>query len=173
MGALASQITSLTIVYSVVYSGANQRKHQSSASLAFVRGIHRWPVNSPHKGPVTRKRFHSMTSSWYDCIWLRAVFSRLIVKINLIKKTLWRQLFSIVIFFMLVIVLKNARFVSFHHCALNNFRLCCMLAGSWWLSGQAIPWYSDNKALWHLTLTKNYENVWVSGQFDDSEEIQL
>ena len=33
------------------------RKHQSSASLAFVRGIHRWPVNSPHKGPVTRKIF--------------------------------------------------------------------------------------------------------------------
>ena len=42
---------------SIVYSGANQRKHQSSASLAFVRGIHRWPVNSPHKGAVTRKMF--------------------------------------------------------------------------------------------------------------------
>ena len=55
MGAMASQITSLTIVYSIVYSGANQRKHQSSASLAFVGGIHRRPVNSPHKGPVTRK----------------------------------------------------------------------------------------------------------------------
>ena len=41
MGAFASQITSLTIVYSTVYSGADQRKHQSSASLAFVRGIHR------------------------------------------------------------------------------------------------------------------------------------
>ena len=56
MGAMASQITSLTIVYSTVYSGAHQRKHQSSASLAFVRGTHRWPVNFPHKGPVTRKR---------------------------------------------------------------------------------------------------------------------
>ena len=42
MGAIASQITSLTIVYSIVYSDADQRKHQSSASLAFVRGIHRW-----------------------------------------------------------------------------------------------------------------------------------
>ena len=41
MGAIASQITSLTIVYSVIYSDADQRKHQSSASLAFVRGIHR------------------------------------------------------------------------------------------------------------------------------------
>ena len=57
IGAIASQITSLTIVYSTVYSGADQRKHKSSASLAFLRGIHRWPVNSPHKGPVTRKTF--------------------------------------------------------------------------------------------------------------------
>ena len=57
MTTMASQITSLTIVYSTVYSGAYQRKHQSSASLAFVRGIHRGPVNSPHKGPVTRKMF--------------------------------------------------------------------------------------------------------------------
>ena len=57
MGAMASQITSLTIVYSTVYSGADQRKHQSSASLASVWGIHRWPVNSPHKWPVTRKIF--------------------------------------------------------------------------------------------------------------------
>ena len=57
MGSIASQITSLTIVYSTVYSGADQRKHQSSVSLAFVRGIHRGPVNSPHKWPVTRKMF--------------------------------------------------------------------------------------------------------------------
>ena len=57
MGAIASQITSLTIVYSIVYSIADQRKHQSSASLAFVRGFHRGPVNSPHKWPVTRKMF--------------------------------------------------------------------------------------------------------------------
>ena len=57
MGPIASQITSLTIVYSSVYSDADQRKHQSSASLAFVRGIHRGPVNSPHKWPVTRKMF--------------------------------------------------------------------------------------------------------------------
>ena len=57
MGAIASQITNLTVVYSTVYSDADQRKHQSSASLAFVRGIHRGPVNSPHKWPVTRKIF--------------------------------------------------------------------------------------------------------------------
>ena len=40
MSTMASQITSLAIVYSTVYSGADQRKHQSSVSLAFVRGIH-------------------------------------------------------------------------------------------------------------------------------------
>ena len=57
MDSMASQITSLAIVYSAVYSGADQRKLQSSASLAFVRGIHRGQVNSPHKGPVTRKMF--------------------------------------------------------------------------------------------------------------------
>ena len=57
MDTMASQITSLTIVYLTVYSDADQRKHQSSASLAFVRGIHRWPVISPHKWPVTRKMF--------------------------------------------------------------------------------------------------------------------
>ena len=57
MGAIASQITSLTIVYSTVNSDADQRKHQSSASLAFVRGIHRRRMNSPHKWPVTRKMF--------------------------------------------------------------------------------------------------------------------
>ena len=60
MGAMASQITSLTIVYSTcssVYSGADQWKQQSSASLALVWGIHRSPVNSPHKWPVARKMF--------------------------------------------------------------------------------------------------------------------
>ena len=57
MRAMASQITSLPIVYSTVYSSVDQRKQKSSALLAFVRGIHRWPVNSPHKRPVTRKRF--------------------------------------------------------------------------------------------------------------------
>ena len=57
MDTMASQVTSLTIVYSIVCSDADQRRHQSSASPAFVRGIHRWPVNSPHKRPVTRKMF--------------------------------------------------------------------------------------------------------------------
>ena len=45
MSSMASQITSLTIVYSTVYSDTDQRKRQSSASLAFVWGIHWWPVS--------------------------------------------------------------------------------------------------------------------------------
>ena len=57
MSVIASQITSRTIVYSIIYSGTDQRKHQSSTSLAFVMGIHQWLVNSPHKGPVMRKMF--------------------------------------------------------------------------------------------------------------------
>ena len=70
MGAITSHITSLTIVYSTVNSEADQRKHQSSASLAFVRGIHRGPVNSPHKWPITRKMFPFddgiMMTRWLD-----------------------------------------------------------------------------------------------------------
>ena len=72
IGAMASQITSLTIVYATVYSGADQRKHKSSASLAFMQVIRRWPVNSPHKGPVTRKK----VSIWWrhhDTIQIRNV----------------------------------------------------------------------------------------------------
>ena len=57
MSVIPFQITSLTIDYSTAYSGADQREHQSPASLAFLPGIHRWPVNSPHKGRVTRKMF--------------------------------------------------------------------------------------------------------------------
>ena len=86
MGTMASQITSLTIVYSTVYSDADQTKHQSSASLAFARGIHRGPLNFPHKWPVTRKIFpfddvtmssHSAIEQSYirvghlsACLWL-------------------------------------------------------------------------------------------------------
>ena len=57
MSAIASQITSLMIVYSIVFPCADQRKHQSSSSLAFVTGIHRLPVNSPYKGPITWQMF--------------------------------------------------------------------------------------------------------------------
>ena len=89
MSATASQITCLMIVYPTVYSGANQRKHQSSASLAFVRRIHRWPVNSPHKGLVTRKMFYLITSS---CKYNTIAYSTTMVKgikVHALKSELW------------------------------------------------------------------------------------
>ena len=80
MDAIASQITSLTIVYSTVYWDADQRKHPSSASLAFVWGIHRGPVNSPHKWPVTWKmfKFDDVIMRWsiFSKIQCAAVFTR-------------------------------------------------------------------------------------------------
>ena len=57
INAMASQITGFSIAYSIVCPGADESKHQSSASLAFVRGTHRWPLDSPHKAPVKRKMF--------------------------------------------------------------------------------------------------------------------
>ena len=75
MSAIGCQINSLTVVYSTVYSGADKKKHQSSASLAFVRGIHRWPGNSPHKWPVTRKifPFDDVTICTNQLAWLQCV----------------------------------------------------------------------------------------------------
>ena len=88
MGTIASQITSLTIVYSTVYSDADQRKYQSSAALAFVWGIHCRPVHSPHKWPVTRKMFpfgdvtvnlkervHGPRFVVFCCVWEAIEFS--------------------------------------------------------------------------------------------------
>ena len=71
MSAMASQITGASIVYSTVCSGVDQRKHFSSASMAFVREIHQWPVKTPHKGPVTRKMF-----SFDDVIMGRIIYHR-------------------------------------------------------------------------------------------------
>ena len=61
---MSSKNTGVSIGNSIVCLGVDQRKHESSASLAFAWGIHRWPVNSPHKKPVTQKSFHLMTSLW-------------------------------------------------------------------------------------------------------------
>ena len=91
MGAMASQITSLTIVNSTVYLDADQREHQSPASLAFVRGIHRGPVNSPHKWPVTRKMFpfddvimtHRVLQTAFCVAWvLRALMYRFFIHLH-------------------------------------------------------------------------------------------
>ena len=83
MATRASQITSITIVYSTVYSDADQRKHQSSASLPFVREIHRGPVNSPHKWPVTRKMspFDDVIMLYIDMEWVATVTADFIWKV--------------------------------------------------------------------------------------------
>ena len=73
MTTIASQITSLTSVYSTVYSDAHQRKHQSSASLAFVWGSHRDRWIPRTKGQLRGKCFHLMTSSWC-AIWYLNIF---------------------------------------------------------------------------------------------------
>ena len=91
MGSIASQITSLTFIYSSVYSGADQRKHQNSTSLAFVRGIHRSPVNSPHKGPVTRQMFPfdgviMLTGTWGLFCHLNQIQSYLVLDRRLVAR---------------------------------------------------------------------------------------
>ena len=79
MTTMASQITSLTVVYSIVYSGTDERKNKRSASLAFVQGIHRDRWIPRTKGQLRRKCFHLMTSSWWantccsDCLPLQEI----------------------------------------------------------------------------------------------------
>ena len=78
MDTMTSQITGVSIAYSTAYSGEDQRKHQSSASLAFVRGIHRWPVNFPHKEPVARKLFpfdDVIMFTWPQPVMLKDMFN--------------------------------------------------------------------------------------------------
>ena len=76
MTTVASPITSLAVVYSIVYSDADERKHQSSASLAFVRGIHRDRWFPRTKGQWRGKCFHLMTSSWYmNFLWKTNVWA--------------------------------------------------------------------------------------------------
>ena len=91
MGAIESQITSLIIVYSIVYSDTDQRNHEGSASLVFVRGNHRWPVNSPHKWPVTQKMFPFddviMKLPFLTSIWRMCVFM-----IRFLRKHNWDQI---------------------------------------------------------------------------------
>ena len=93
MGAIASQITSFTSVYLTVYADADQRKHQCSASLAFVRGIHRGPVNSPHKWPVTRKMFpFDDVIMWWKCtVFLLNHEETIQQNMNLLQQLWWHD----------------------------------------------------------------------------------
>ena len=105
MGAMASQVTSLMIVYSTVYSSADQRKHQKSASLAFMRGIHRWPCPAQRASNAENVfiwwRHHvsngflitrdaQVLSVWFDRIWTNKVWWLCLV----LTSTRWTTLFS-------------------------------------------------------------------------------
>ena len=99
MGTVASQITSLTIVYSTAYSGEDQREHRRSASVAFMWGIHRWPVNSPHIWTVTRKMFpfDDVIMNAYKLLWgdsitcfLKQYFRPKIVTTKIISSKSWK-----------------------------------------------------------------------------------
>ena len=95
MSMVGSPITRVSNVCSTVCSGADQGKHQSIALLASVRGIHRWPINSPQKGPVTRKMFpfddvvmtqyqymplyFDDSSQWFDSLYLNKTANCMVV----------------------------------------------------------------------------------------------
>ena len=99
MGMVASQITSLTIVCLTVYSGEDQRKHESSAPLAFVWGIHRGPVNFQHKWPVTRKMF-PFDDVIMPCGILRRILRGCFTDISWIvwlPRCLWRNPYKVIL----------------------------------------------------------------------------
>ena len=101
MSAIASQITGRSIVYSTICSGADQRKYESSVWLAFVRGIHRWPMNSPDKGSVTQTMFpfDDITMEWWTGIakfmnwWFAVVIKNHPDQIGT-RKIIWMPLFQ-------------------------------------------------------------------------------
>ena len=103
MGTIASQITSLTIVYTTFYSDADQSKHQSSASLAFVWGIHRDRWIPRTKGQLRGKCFHLMTSS---CVQLETIL------IATLKPIILRSM-----------CILNLNLCTFHHITNDLLRL--------------------------------------------------
>ena len=123
MGAIASQITSHTIVCSTVYAGADQRKHQSSASLSLVRVTHPWPLNSPHKWPVTRKMF-----PFDDVIMCKTTLFSINIQIWILRI---RTIYEITLF-----IVKPHYFLSIHKYEskphnipriMHSFHILCIL----------------------------------------------
>ena len=128
MGTLASQITSLTIVYSADYSDSDQRKHQSSASLAFVWGIHRGPVNSPHKWPVTPKMF-----PFDDVIMLIKCHSARIMHDNVFFEARWNnRIKPILVFYYLNLTDELiCRFIGTHLSGFASSNFMITIIHSW------------------------------------------
>ena len=89
MSGMASQIAGVSIVYLTFCSAVDEKKYQSSASMAFVRGIHRWPVNSPHIGPVTRKMFPFDNVIISLSVWLFGLVLRSVIQYNKNDTLIW------------------------------------------------------------------------------------
>ena len=131
MGAIASQITSLTIVYSTVYSDTDQRKHQSSAWLAFVRGIHRRLVNCPHKCPVTRKIF-----PFDDVIMIPSHFNQSMCPACWIKWNLYLMIITLMCWIWTQHLLNMAFHYSRH--LLLNYWICHWVVVCFQMTGNSL-----------------------------------
>ena len=134
MSEMASQITSITIVCSTIYSGADKRKYIISASLAFLWGIYRWPVNSPHKRPVTRKIFpfddviiHHISSKavlvhWRQSFYLSAIYTTKAV-LGSLARPLWKIAITHCVPGRLMFVLKQVIYLIGHLEIWTSFKM--------------------------------------------------
>ena len=119
MNANVSQNRGISIVYSTVCSGADQRTHQSFASLVLARGIHRWAIDYSHKAPVTRKMIYLMTSSW----WM--TFNKWIKYVHILVK----YKMDIIAYISVIRSIKSAicRYISCHTWWYSWVAHCCQL----------------------------------------------
>ena len=139
MSAIASQVTGVSIVCSTIRSGADQRKLQSSASLAFVWGIHRWPVNSTHKRPVTRKifSFDHVIMNWTNDNQLCSETAR--SNVSVIESKYYDLNWRNAVLFRLQCVNSSLPGQNGHHFADNIF-LCILMNGKFCVS---IPRFTE------------------------------
>ena len=140
MGTTASQITSLTIVLSTVYSDADQRKHQSSVSLAFLLGIHRGPVNSPHKWPVTWKMFpfDDVIMNKRQSASQHFHFSPLFLLINSLPPATWASNFKSLIY---KLIIQNSGLATCHKVVLRWMPQNTLMISQQWFS----LWFGANR----------------------------
>ena len=166
MEAIASQITSLASVYSTVQLCADQRKHQSSASLAFVWGIHRGPGNSPHKWPVTRKMFpFDDVIMW--CLWKALMFFITTPLSILMYTLLLNQLHHILISVICIIVLIQNKLGESpclnHKCLIPRCPLLQIYIIIWFMSKNS-AWETQ----WMMHLMANTFAVFLQGNAGSS-----
>ena len=139
MSAMASQITSLTIVYSTVYSDTDQRKHGSSTSLALVQRIHRWSVHSPHKWPVTRKMF------LFDDVIMKCVIHEYVLRVSFTSTSceIALALFDLSKLVQVMAWFHQATIHYISHCWPSyackiSYKMTFVLSNLWWLISRVI-----------------------------------